>query len=101
MRTRFADAAITTRPMSRMLGVTLPSGAETHCHRIMHAAGTNRELAVAFGTEASVFNAHAIPAIICGPGNIEQAHKPNEWVMIEQIAQCEAFLERLTARVSS
>ena len=40
-----------------------------------------------------------IPAIICGPGSIEQAHKPNEWVTLDQLAQCETFMRRLMDRV--
>ena len=52
-----------------------------------------------FGTEASLFHAAAIPAIICGPGHIAQAHQPNEWVSVEQLARCEAFMRRLADRV--
>jgi len=54
---------------------------------------------VSFGTEASLFHAAAIPAIICGPGHIAQAHQPNEWVSVEQLARCEAFMRRLADRV--
>jgi len=50
---------------------------------------------VSFGTEAALFDAASIPAVICGPGHIEQAHQPNEWVRLEQLARCEAFMERL------
>lgn len=89
------EADIVTMPMSRMLGVTLPERAEAECTRIMHAAGTNRQLAVSFGTEAGVFNEHHIPAIICGPGDIQQAHKPNEFIAISQIKECLAFLLKM------
>ena len=61
----------------------------------------NDTIKIAFGTEGGLIQQIDIPTVICGPGSIEQAHKPNEWVTLEQIAQCEAFLERLTARVSS
>jgi acetylornithine deacetylase len=50
---------------------------------------------VSFGTEASLFYQADIPAIICGPGHIAQAHQPNEWVALEQLALCEAFMRRL------
>ncbi len=56
---------------------------------------------VSFGTEASLFHLAAIPTIICGPGHIAQAHQPNEWVTIEQVAQCEAFMQRLCDRVTA
>ena len=54
---------------------------------------------VSFGTEASLFHNAAIPTIICGPGHIAQAHQPNEWVTLDQLAACEAFMRRLADRV--
>ncbi|MCC7485041.1 MAG: acetylornithine deacetylase [Burkholderiales bacterium] len=54
---------------------------------------------VSFGTEASRFQRAGIPTVVCGPGSIEQAHKPNEYVTIEQVARCEAFLRRLMDRI--
>jgi acetylornithine deacetylase len=60
------------------------------------AASINK---VSFGSEASLFHNAAIPTILCGPGHIAQAHQPNEWVALDQLAQCEAFLRRLADRV--
>jgi acetylornithine deacetylase len=54
---------------------------------------------VSFGSEASLFHNAGIPAIICGPGHIAQAHQPNEWVALEQLALCEAFMHRLADRL--
>jgi acetylornithine deacetylase len=54
---------------------------------------------VSFGTEAALFQQAGMPAVVCGPGNIEQAHKPNEYASLDQIAQCEAFLRRLMHRM--
>lgn len=62
-------------------------------------AGTHDYKKVSFGSEAALFHNAAIPTIICGPGHIAQAHQPNEWVAVEQLAQCEAFLRRLADRV--
>jgi acetylornithine deacetylase len=50
---------------------------------------------VAYATEAGLFQKAGIPSIICGPGSINDAHRPNEFVALDQIAQCEAFMERL------
>ena len=61
--------------------------------------GTHDHGKVSFGTEASLFHNAAIPAIICGPGHIAQAHQPNEWVAVEQLVRCEAFMRRLADRV--
>ena len=54
---------------------------------------------VSFGTEASQFHKAGIPTVVCGPGSILQAHKPNEFVELEQIARCDDFLRRLADRV--
>jgi acetylornithine deacetylase len=61
--------------------------------------GANTTSKVAFGTEAGLFQTMAdIPTVVCGPGSIEQAHKPNEFIELEQVAQCETFLRKLFDR---
>jgi acetylornithine deacetylase len=55
---------------------------------------------VAYATEAGLFQRAGIPSIICGPGSIEQAHKPNEFIALEQIALCESFMERLLGEIT-
>jgi acetylornithine deacetylase len=52
---------------------------------------------VSYGTEAGLFQKAGIPSVICGPGDIAQAHRPNEYVTLEQLARCEQFMERLAA----
>ena len=47
---------------------------------------------VAYGTEGGQFEAIGIPTVICGPGDIRQAHRPDEFVSLEQIRRCEAFV---------
>lgn len=49
----------------------------------------------AYATEAGLFQRADIPSILCGPGSIEQAHRPNEFIAIDQLDKCEAFLLRL------
>ena len=83
---------------------TLP-GFDTHdgsaITTLGHACnGTQSVGKVSFGTEASLFHGANIPAIICGPGHIAQAHQPNEWVALEQIARCELFMRRLVEHVA-
>jgi acetylornithine deacetylase len=51
--------------------------------------------AVSFATEASVFMNAGIPTVVLGPGSIEQAHKPDEFISYEQVAACEAFFARM------
>ncbi len=50
---------------------------------------------VAFGTEAGIFQGAGISTVICGPGSIGQAHQPDEFVSLEQLALCEAFVAGL------
>ena len=58
-------------------------------------ARNGRTAKVAYATEAGLFEKAGLPSIICGPGSIEQAHKPNEYCDLSQLAQCEAFMDRL------
>jgi acetylornithine deacetylase len=58
-------------------------------------SGEARTTLVAFGTEAGIFKAAGIPTVVCGPGEIAQAHQPDEYVTLEQLARCERFLQGL------
>jgi acetylornithine deacetylase len=51
---------------------------------------------VAYGTEGGYFSKAGVPTVVCGPGNIEQAHRPNEFVELAQLQKCEAFLRSAT-----
>ena len=57
--------------------------------------GANSTYKVAFGTEAGLFQQAEVPTVVCGPGSIDQAHKPNEFVSLDQLAQCEQMMKRL------
>ncbi|MBS0429539.1 MAG: acetylornithine deacetylase [Proteobacteria bacterium] len=60
-------------------------------------SGEQRTTLVAFGTEAGLFKNAGIPTVVCGPGSITQAHQPDEYVTLEQLARCEAFMHGLAA----
>ena len=64
-------------------------------------SGANSVGKVSFGTEAGLFQEAGIPTVVCGPGSIDEAHRPNEFIALDQIRQCEAFLRRLIERVAS
>ncbi|WP_235026336.1 acetylornithine deacetylase [Glutamicibacter sp. JC586] len=55
---------------------------------------------VTYGTEAGLFQAAGIPTVVCGPGDIAQAHAPNEYVLLEQLVQCENFIDSLIGQLS-
>lgn len=55
---------------------------------------------VTYGTEAGLFSAAGIPTVVCGPGDIAQAHAPDEYILLEQISECENFIDSLIAQLS-
>ena len=62
----------------------------------------NDRIKVAFGTEGGLFRERlAIPTIVCGPGSMDQGHKPDEWVSRDQIAECDRFMDSLLARLAA
>ncbi len=64
--------------------------------------GANDHGKITFGTEGGLFRREVgIPTVVCGPGHIAQAHKPNEWIGLDQISLCEAFITRLIDRLSA
>ena len=88
------STGISTTKTNEVPGLAPEQGSEAE-RMALHAAGANATHAVSYCTEAGLFQAIGIPAVICGPGNIEQAHKPDEFVSIAQLDLCEKFLLRL------
>jgi acetylornithine deacetylase len=56
---------------------------------------------VTYGTEAGLFRAAGIETIVCGPGDIRQAHTANEFVELDQIRACETFMHNLLLHLST
>jgi acetylornithine deacetylase len=61
----------------------------------LHCTHTNSTHTVSYCTEAGWFQSIGIPTVVCGPGSIEQAHKPDEFIAVEQLRKCETFLSRI------
>ncbi|SFY24328.1 acetylornithine deacetylase [Pseudomonas sp. NFACC36] len=55
---------------------------------------------VAFGTEGGLFDQAGIPTVVCGPGSMDQGHKPDEYVSVEQMAACDRMMDRLARHLS-
>ena len=72
--------------------------AETLCRSL---TGDNAHHVVSYGTEAGQFQEEGFSTCICGPGNIEQAHQPDEYLSVDQFQQGEAFLRRLIDRMAA
>lgn len=63
--------------------------------------GRNATEVVSYAAEAGQFQEAGFSTVICGPGSIDQAHQPNEWIAISQVAECKAFLKKLIQRLSA
>ncbi|NOL50071.1 acetylornithine deacetylase [Pelistega europaea] len=96
MRTTFPEANIditvdnTTLSLeaSEQAAITALVRALTQDNKIRKVGG---------GTEAGLFEKIGIPSIVCGPGNLDQAHKPNEFIELTQLVACDNFLRKLVA----
>ncbi len=92
-----AETGFTFEPMSHIPGLDTDEDAAI-VQLAKALTGQNATGKVAFGTEAGLFQRGGMPAVVCGPGSIDQAHKPDEFITREQIALCEAFLRKLFER---
>jgi acetylornithine deacetylase len=63
----------------------------------MQLARSTQTGKVSYGTEAGLFQQMGVPTVILGPGDIAEAHRPNEFVALDQLAKCEAFVGRILA----
>jgi acetylornithine deacetylase len=100
MHRRVASTGIDFEPLGSYPSLETPGDSEI-VRLVGRLLGTRDYSTVPYGTEAGLFDEVAgIPCVVCGPGRIEQAHRPNEYVEFDQIRQCERFLQRLLAYVS-
>ncbi len=93
-------ARITTRPLASVppLRPEKNSPAEILARKL---TGANKTHTVSYVSEASLFQSSGIPAVLCGPGSIDQAHQANEWITVEQLDECTNFLSRLISWAKS
>jgi len=66
---------------------------------VKQLTGSNRAGKVSYGTEGGYYQNAGVPTIICGPGDIAQAHQPDEWVAQSQLDTCDNFIRRLADRL--
>ncbi|WP_347312783.1 acetylornithine deacetylase [Defluviimonas sp. SAOS-178_SWC] len=98
MRAVSPDADIVTEVIGEVDGL-IPADENEAKAIVMELTGANGADTVPFGTEAGIFQALGMSAVVCGPGSIEQAHKPDEYLALDQLADCLGMLERLTAKL--
>lgn len=70
-------------------------------HLMVELTGQPTLAAVSYGTEAGLFQQAGIDAVICGPGDISRAHRPNEYIELAELAACTQMIANLAARLTS
>ncbi|MCO5090397.1 acetylornithine deacetylase [Bosea sp. (in: a-proteobacteria)] len=96
MRRTAPGAAIETAMTSDVPGLAPDPGSEAE-RLAMRLSGRNHTIAVAYATEAGHFQQAGLPTVVCGPGSIDQAHQPDEYITLDELAAGEAFMRRLMA----
>ena len=93
------DAFVATESEIEVPGLRPEAGspAETLALKL---AQSNRTISVPYATEAGQFQASGTPTVVCGPGSIDQAHQPDEYIEVAQIEAGIAFMRRLTSELS-
>jgi acetylornithine deacetylase len=94
MRKVQADTDIRLQPLNAYPGLaTSPDGDAARLLALL--SGSSDFGTVAFGTEGGLFTQAGIPTVVCGPGSMDQGHKPDEFVSVDQMNRCDAMLSRL------
>ena len=100
MRAVYPEASIELEVLGEVAGL-IPTE-ENEARRIVsELTGANGADVVAFGTEAGIFQAMGTDVVVCGPGSIEQAHKADEYLSLDQLGQCLRMLDALTGRLAA
>ena len=92
-------ADVITHTIGEVEGLQVASESEAR-DIVFELTGSAEADVVAFGTEAGLFQAAGMSAVICGPGSIEQAHKPDEYIALDQLQACLDMLDRLKSKIS-
>jgi len=100
MRTVKSDTDITLEALSAYPGLATPPDSEA-ARLLALLSGSSEFGTVAFGTEGGLFDHAGIPTVVCGPGSMDQGHKPDEFVTVEQLRDCDAMLIRLADHLST
>ncbi|MGE0502093.1 MAG: acetylornithine deacetylase [Rhizobiaceae bacterium] len=99
MKSVSPQADIVTTTIGEVEGLEVVE--ESEARRIVfELTGANEADVVAFGAEAGLFQTAGMSAVICGPGSIAQAHKPDEYVALDQLQACLDMLEALRAKMA-
>ena len=94
LKTQSSNADVITEN-SNEVAPLIPDDKSPAEQLIRHLTGLNASGVVSFGTEAGAFQRSGVPAVVFGPGSINQAHQPDEFIEIDQIGECIDFMYKL------
>lgn len=97
-RKQHADTDVVVEKIMQGEPMLTPPGAEIEA-LALELTGNGRATAAPFYTEGAIYNRAGIPTVVCGPGDIDQAHRANEYITHEQLQQGLPFLGALVERV--
>jgi len=92
MKKVFPNSSIKKEVIGEIIGFNRVKNSEA-CDLVSNITGDNSREVVSFGTEAGLFQEIGISTVVCGPGSIEQAHKIDEFIKLEEINKCLKFLD--------
>ncbi len=92
MKKIFPKSSIKKEIIGEIIGFNKVSKSEA-CEFISNLTGDNSREVVSFGTEAGLFQEIGISSVVCGPGSIEQAHKVDEYIVLDELKKCLNLLE--------
>ena len=92
MKKVYPESIIKKEIIGEIIGFDRDDNSEA-CEFVSSITGDNSREVVSFGTEAGLFQEIGISTAVCGPGSIEQAHKIDEFIELEEIKKCLKFLE--------
>ena len=91
MKKIFPDSNIRKETIGEIIGFDRKEKSEA-CEFVSNITGDNSREVVSFGTEAGLFQEIGISTVVCGPGSIEQAHKIDEFIKLDELQKCIKFL---------
>jgi len=92
MKRVFPNSSIKKKIIGEVIGFDRDKKSDA-CELVSSLTGDNSRQVVSFGTEAGLFQEIGISTVVCGPGSIEQAHKIDEYIVLDEIKKCLNLLE--------
>ena len=98
MREKFPDAQIIITKQAAVPGLKDDNN-QSLCKLIQEIVNDHNKRKVAYVTEAGIFQANQIPTIVCGPGSINEAHRADEYITLEQLELCQLMLNQVIVKI--